>query len=277
MTVAVNVTVTASVTHSWLPEGPAAVRGTVVVLPGRGEHGGVYERFGRRLAYDAYAVHAVGAGDTGDSVGVGVGVGVGASVGAGAAALAETVAGLAAVAPGPVVLVGSDTGALNALSLALSGTVAIGGLILVGVPGRVQFAGPGDWQAELEARTACPTHRARLDADHDFVRGALSEPVSAQLSAVLDDPALDSLAIPALLLHGIDDQLAPASEASALADRLPGAELVLARTPSHDVLNDAIHRTVAAHVVQWLERLRGEGPARSLLAVRPATEPAAAR
>jgi pimeloyl-ACP methyl ester carboxylesterase len=252
----VTVTVAATATHSWLPEGPAAVRGTVVVLPGRGEHGGVYERFGRRLAYDAYAVHAVGAG---------------------AAALAKTVAGLAAGGPGPVVLVGSDTGALSALSLALSGTVAIGGLILVGVPGRVQLAAPGDWQQELEARTACPTHRTRLDADHDFVRGALSEPVSPQLSAVLDDPALDSLAIPALLLHGIDDQLAPASEASALADRLPGAELVLARTSSHDVLNDAIHRTVAAHVVQWLERLRGEGPARSLLAVRPATEPAAAR
>ncbi|MEY9929845.1 pimeloyl-ACP methyl ester carboxylesterase [Catenulispora sp. GP43] len=265
-------------THSWLPEGPAAVRGTVVVLPGRGEHGGVYERFGRRLAYDAYAVHAVDAGGAaGAGAGAGADVGDRADVGDGAAALAEAVAGLAAVAQEPVVLAGSDTGALSALSLALSGTVAIGGLILVGVPGRARLAVPGDWQQELEARTACPTHRAHLAVDHDFVRGALSQPVRAKLLAVLDDPALDALAVPTLVLHGTDDQLAPASEASALADRLPGAELVLARTPSHDVLNDAIHRTVAAHVVQWLERLRGDGPARPLLAVRPATEPAAAR
>jgi hypothetical protein len=26
---------------------------------------------------------------------------------------------------------------------------------------------------------------------------------------------------------------------------------------AHDVLNDAAHRTVAAQIVQWLERLRG--------------------
>ncbi|ACU71685.1 conserved hypothetical protein [Catenulispora acidiphila DSM 44928] len=245
-------------THSWLPEGPAAVRGTVVILPGRGEHGGVYERFGRRLAYDAYAVHAVDAGDAG-------------------ATLAETVAKLAADAVGPVVLAGSDTGALHALALAVSGTGALGGLILVGLPGPDLPEAPADWQQELEARTACPTHRARLDGDADFVRGALSEPVSAELSAVLGDPALDVLTTPALVLHGADDRLAPASAASALADRLPGAELVLARTASHDVLNDAIHRTVAAHVVQWLERLRADGPARPLLAVRPAAAPAASR
>ena len=95
---------------------------------------------------------------------------------------------------------------------------------------------------------------------------------------MLDDPALTALPVPALVVHGTDDPVAPASAASALADRLPGAELVLARTPSHDVLNDAIHRTVAAHVVRWLERLRADGgPARQLLAVRPATEPAASR
>ena len=34
-------------------------RGTVVVIPGRGETPAVYERFGRRLAGDAYRVRAV--------------------------------------------------------------------------------------------------------------------------------------------------------------------------------------------------------------------------
>lgn len=34
-------------------------RGTVIVIPGRGELPAVYERFGRRLASDAYRVRAV--------------------------------------------------------------------------------------------------------------------------------------------------------------------------------------------------------------------------
>ena len=45
--------------HAWdEPEG-IAPRGTLVVLPGRGEHGGVYERFGRRIAADGYRVRAL--------------------------------------------------------------------------------------------------------------------------------------------------------------------------------------------------------------------------
>ncbi|RBM07352.1 alpha/beta hydrolase [Streptomyces sp. PT12] len=49
--------------HRWNPPpGTAppgtAPRGTVVVLPGRGEHPGVYERLGRRLAFDGYRVVA---------------------------------------------------------------------------------------------------------------------------------------------------------------------------------------------------------------------------
>ncbi len=40
------------------PEG-IATRGTLVVIPGRGEQPGHYERFGRRVATDGYRVHAV--------------------------------------------------------------------------------------------------------------------------------------------------------------------------------------------------------------------------
>lgn len=38
--------------------------------------------------------------------------------------------------------------------------------------------------------------------------------------------------------------------------RPPAAELVTVRGGRHDILNDINHRSVAAHVVQWLERLR---------------------
>ena len=249
-------------TQTWLPTGPALVRGTVVVLPGRGEHGGVYERFGRRLAFDAYAVHAldVSADDPLEAV-------------------REQVASLAKEAAGPLVLAGSDTGALHVLRVALDGSVPVGGLIVSGLPSvdiDVDAAGIG-WEQELEIRTACPTHRARLTDDAEFERGALAASVPSPLAGVLADSALDALGgVPVLVLHGADDPVAPVSGAASLAARLPGAELAVARTPSHDVLNDAIHRTVAAHVVQWLERLREGRPGEPLLEVRPVAVPAGA-
>src|SRR5579871_379262 len=44
---------------SW-PEPPGiAPRGTLIVIPGRGEQPGVYERFGRRISADGYRVHVV--------------------------------------------------------------------------------------------------------------------------------------------------------------------------------------------------------------------------
>lgn len=271
-------------THTWLPTGPASVRGTVVVLPGRGEHGGVYERFGRRLAYDAYAVHAldIAPHDPAETV-------------------RELVAKIAADAVGPVVLAGSDTGALHALRVATAGEGSISGLILVGLlsasassspafsdPDSAGSGSAGEdsggsdqdaWDRELEIRTACPTHRARLTGDAAFERGALTAPVPADLLATLADDALDGLAVPALVLHGAEDPVAPLSAARALAARLPAAELAVARTPAHDVLNDAIHRTIAAHVVQWLERLRDGGSGGLPLDVTrpaPVREPAGA-
>ena len=42
--------------------------------------------------------------------------------------------------------------------------------------------------------------------------------------------------------------------------RLRAAELVLVAGAPHDALNDATHRSVAAAVVQWLERLRAGAP-----------------
>jgi hypothetical protein len=41
------------------PSAGIALRGHVVLLAARGEHAGVYERSGRRLAFDRYRVSAV--------------------------------------------------------------------------------------------------------------------------------------------------------------------------------------------------------------------------
>lgn len=58
----------------------------------------------------------------------------------------------------------------------------------------------------------------------------------------------------------------PVTVFCSIAARLPAAELGIVRGGRHDVLNDIDHRSVAAHVVQWLERLRS-GPDRGPVVV----------
>jgi alpha-beta hydrolase superfamily lysophospholipase len=212
------------------PEGLAA-RGTLIVLAGRGEHGGVYERFGRRLGYDAYRVRALGdpAADP---------------------AVLEQAAKLLAdeSLPGPKVLVGSDTGARYALQLAAEQTAGIDALILAGLPTGAWTA--GSWEEEAAARTACPTHQGRLTNDPEFRRGAIDN------APELSEPRLDLVRVPVLALHGKDDTISPLDRALKVYVGHPNVHTVTFVDGRHDVLNDALHRTVAATVVLFLERLR---------------------
>ena len=127
-------------------------------------------------------------------------------------------------------------------------------------------AGSGDgWDEELDARTACPVHRGRLGRDTRLGRGALNRPVPAELRHALEGAG--RVDVPVLLLHGRDDRVAPVDGVIALAGRLPRAELVTVAGGRHDVLNDVTHRSVAAYLVQWLERLRGGPDVAPLLTV----------
>src|SRR5215469_8055432 len=92
-------------------------RGTVIVVPGRGELPGVYGRFARRLAADAYRVRAVA--NPADD-----------------ADLAEAqIREALATGPAPAVLAGSDSGALFAVALVASGRLPeAAALVLAGLP-----------------------------------------------------------------------------------------------------------------------------------------------
>ncbi|GAA4988045.1 alpha/beta hydrolase [Kitasatospora paranensis] len=224
--------------QTWEPAEGSTVRGTVLLLPGRGEHPGVYGRFGRRLAFDGYRVQAL----------------------ADVWTLADGghLAGLVAAAReagGPVVLAGSDTGALVALAAA-AGAARPDAVLVAGAPAGRVAAGTG-WSDELAARTACPVHRGLLTEDPGFRPGRLGVPVPAELAAAAEASAPD---LPVLVLHGQADPVVPVGAARRLAARLSRAELVLVADGLHDVLNDAAHRSVAAQIVQWLERLRAGGP-----------------
>jgi alpha-beta hydrolase superfamily lysophospholipase len=236
---------------SWTePEG-LNPRGTIIVIPGRGERLEVYERFGRRISGDAYRVHAV-ANPVED------------------AALAEEQVRNLLDGPQPVVLAGSDTGALFAVGLVASGRLPeVDALVLAGLPtvtGRTEADAPADetpdadghsasadsWEAELEARTACPTHRGRL-AGPILRRGALYEPVP---DGWLDLADLKAVTVPVLGLHGAADPISPLAAARERYAAAQHAELVSITGGRHDAFNDITHRTAAATIILFLERLR---------------------
>ena len=241
----------------WAPPNGVAVRGSVLLLPGRGEHAGVYERFGHRLAADGYRVHALD-GIAPDNLDI----------------VARAVRDINGSAP--VVLVGADIGALQALVVAAGGGITLAGLLLAGIPptgpaaGAAADLGAMDWADELDVRTACPVHQARLTDDSAVVRGQLATPIPANLAGAVHRLNLTDLAVPTLLLHGTADVIATLTGARAFAARLPNAELAIVNGGRHDILNDAQHRTVAAHVTQWLERLRISPDAAPILTVERA-------
>ena len=230
----------------WDPAAGVAVRGTVVVLPGRGEHAGVYERFGRRLAFDGYAVRALDDAERRRSCRSDAQCPVSGRDQADRARRCRT------------------PERLRALAIAAAGSLPIDGLLLAGAlaePGGTHSTSRGHatWDDELDARTACPVHRARLGRDTTLVRGALARAVPVE---VLD--ALHRLRTArhrgsgaARARRGRRDRAGRGARARWPA-ALPRAEIAIVHGGRHDVLNDAHHRTVAAQVVQWLERLRAD-------------------
>jgi alpha-beta hydrolase superfamily lysophospholipase len=211
-----------------------AARGTVVVLPGRGEDATVYERLGLRLSFDAYRVRVLDD-PTRDP----------------AAAAAAVKAQLDL--PAPHVLLGSDTGALFAALLVAEGAVTVDGLVLAGLPVTPPRGEAPDWETELDARTTCPTHRTRLTDDTAFHRGALW---TAPPPDWTDRANPTAVPVPVIGVHGADDPLSTLDDVRGWFARLPRSELGSLAGTAHDALNNQTHRTAAAVIVRFLERLR---------------------
>lgn len=253
------------------PEG-LRTRGTILVVPGRGETRSTYARLGRRLAADAYRVRVIDAPalDIEDPA---------ASLTNFAARLADAVEGTAAEdgVVRPVVLLGGDSGAA-ALAAVLGGTetpaaLRPDALVLAGLPGRTTAvdaavgtsadAAAGTWEHELDVRTSCPAHRNTLAQDPEVRRGSLDAAVpDAVLAAAYDS----EITVPTLLLVGDADPLADHEALARTAKSLARARLSVVHGAHHDVLNDLQHRSVAAEVVTFLETLRNE--LRPLVTVR---------
>ncbi|MBB4677396.1 alpha/beta hydrolase [Crossiella cryophila] len=212
-------------------------RGTLVVLPGRGEHADRYSRLTARLAVDGYQVRVVDLPEPEPSL-----------------ALAR-VHTLAKATEGPLYLLGADTGALLALHVARF-EPAVRAVIAAGVPGGALPADGEtlDFDDELKLRLHSADQRTELAADEGLRRGELlRKPVPPALAeaALAGGPDL-----PVLVLHGDSDVLCPPLTARTLALRLRQSRFVTVAESRHDVLHDSHHRSVAAQIVQLLEQTR---------------------
>ncbi|GGJ44198.1 alpha/beta hydrolase [Streptomyces brasiliensis] len=226
-------------------------RGTVIVVPGRGETQATYARLGKRLAADAYRVRvidtpAVEDGDATTSL---------TDFGHRLAHAVEDTGDDDGVVD-PVVLVASDSGA--AAVAALLGRADAPGLphadavVLAGLPGPTS-AVVGTWDQELDIRTFCPAHRGTLTQDSGVRRGSLGDPLP---DALLTAAYAADLSVPVLLLVGDADPLADHTALTRTTKSLVRARLSVVRDAHHDVLNDLQHRSVAAEIVTFLETLR---------------------
>jgi pimeloyl-ACP methyl ester carboxylesterase len=174
-------------------------RASVVVIPGRGEHenAGRFENVAFRLALDGYEVTLLSPGE--DTV----------------SALGET------RVPGvPLVVVGSDTGALRAIVLAGSPALRLDALVLYGLP-------------------------------------LLYRPVAGQLPAGALPRTLPDL--PTLLVHGRDDEVSPVSLVRMTTRTAPRARLEVVEG-GHQVLDEPGRRCVAALTLLFLEGVRTGPP-----------------
>lgn len=207
----------------WTPPAGVRVRGALALIGGGGESTRVYERFGRRLSADGYSVAVFEA--------------------TAAPAAAEW---LASQPDSPRVLAGSDRGAAAALAL-VADEATVDGVLVAALP-----AGDlDDASASAEERTACPVHLGVLGG-----ADARATAADGPVSAIPDAAGLARIDVPVLAVHGGADTISPIAAACAVLRSLPRAEVVETVGGLHDALNDQSHRSVAASIVLWLERLR---------------------
>ncbi|GAA2013609.1 hypothetical protein [Brevibacterium samyangense] len=236
-------------------------RGTVVVLGGRGERPGVYARFGKRIAFDAYPVRVV----------------TGAAEDPAAARTTAEALLTDASLPSPKFLVGSDAGAVLALQIAsgagrVEGAEAptgdagassdLAGVVVAGLPvGDSAAAGAGapdaaDLTDDATVRSACPVHQGVLADEENLTPGALAQ----ALPEGLELPDAGAVGVPVLAFLGEADAVIDVDAAEAWLGSVPDVRVVRAPGGLHDVLNDKIHRSVAATTVLFLEDLKNGGP-----------------
>ncbi|MFV0285409.1 MAG: alpha/beta hydrolase [Demequina sp.] len=216
----------ASARATWSEPAGVAARGTVLVFPGRGEDAGTYWRLGARLAADAYRVAVVDASTADEALDAGP--------------------------VGPVTVLGHDTGALAAVAFAERHGSRVAAVVVAGLP---RANGDGASVVDASVRTACSVHRGVLEAGGPSGLG----PVAHGVVVLAEYSARVPAEIPVLALHGGADAVSPVGEVLESYRELGAGAVNIVDGALHDVLNDLSHRTVAAAIVTFLERVKAGG------------------
>ncbi|MGI5131998.1 alpha/beta fold hydrolase [Pseudonocardia sp. CA-107938] len=256
--------------HRWSPPGrPSAV---VVLLHGLGEHAGQYAPLAETAAAAGIETWAHDQAGHGRSDGVRVLI---ESIDDLVADAETVLADARRTRPGaPVVVVGHSLGATVAtlllgelrLDSADDPAGGVAGLVLAGSslrgPGFVLPPGIDPWELRKDPSELVrdPEQAERVRNDPLVWDGGLRRETFAALSAarsrttrVVETGALDHL--PVLVLHGADDDLAPAADAVALAELLPRGRAVVYPQDRHNILHELDRHAVHAELLRFVASL----------------------
>jgi alpha-beta hydrolase superfamily lysophospholipase len=231
-------------------------RAAVIFLHGFGEHTGVYHRYGFALnaaGIDLWAVdqfgHGLSPGDRGDFRSI-----------ADSSDLADTLTELAeGERPGlPLIAQGHSFGSVVTLTRLLQQPKryragVISGAPLVPIP------------EMLDADSAFDLDPSRLSSDPFYLDSLENDPLAfvdadgAPLARALDEAwdrfgaELPKLAVPTLAVHGVSDPIAQIGAVRAYAEQIEPLQLKDFPGARHDILNETVHREVAATIIGFIE------------------------
>jgi alpha-beta hydrolase superfamily lysophospholipase len=239
---------------------PGQRTAAVVFLHGFGEHSGLYHRLGNTLnasGIELWALDEIGHGLTEGERAVIASIDDLVENGRRLTALAE------AAQPGaPVWLAGHSLGSAAAAVSAARDPGRYAGLILSGAA-----LSPLDWVLALaqDENAEISLDPADLSSDPFYLDELTYDPLAftsaagaRSLAAVLPPAWAEAAAglpqvdLPVLLVHGADDPVVPVGQARDWAGRLKRARLAEFPGARHDVLNETVHREVAAAVTEFI-------------------------
>lgn len=235
---------------------PAAEpRAAVIFLHGFGEHTGVYHRYGFALNAAGIDLWAV------DQFGHGLSPGTRGDFGTleDSSALADALTALAETAhPGlPLVAQGHSFGSVVTLFRLLGQPERyragiISGAPLVPIP---EMLDP-DTSLDLDPSwlSSDPFYLDALENDPLAFVDADGAPLTRELDRAWDrfGAELPGLAVPTLALHGSADVIAPVDAVRAYAEQIEPLQLIEYPHAHHDILNESVHREVAATIVDFI-------------------------
>ena len=236
----------------WAADDP---RAAVIFLHGFGEHTGLYHRYGFALNAAGIDLWAV------DQIGHGLTPGERGNFGSieDSSALADALSVLAEHEhPGiPLVAQGHSFGSIVTLFRLLAQPQRYRAGVISGAP-LVPVA------ALLNSDTSFDLDPAWLSSDPFYIDSLENDPLAfveadgTALTRALDrawdrfGAELPGLTVPTLAVHGEDDPIAPIGGVRAYADEVPAIRVRAFDDARHDILNESVHRLVAAAIVEFI-------------------------